>query len=200
MGDADTSVLGGHAVSSGAAAVAAAGGKLTAAGATIGNWALNALSTISSRLISSSTALAAAAQHATQAASGRPRLLLGICCEQIGYKTKLTREITFLPIKGASMSSSALNNGHQTAGSEQQSSGPMTSSLPAAAADAATTKKPNLALSMMEWEEEGGKDDTKGKQKESAGSGWDDLDDEDEGEGELLFLIAWIALAPGVQL
>eukprot|EP00108_Taenia_solium_P003497 TsM_001130600 transcript=TsM_001130600 gene=TsM_001130600 len=150
VGDADTSVLGGHAASSGAAAVAAAGGKITTAGATIGNWALTALSTISSRLISSSAALATAAQHATRAASGAPT------------------------------SSSALNNGGQTAGSEQQRPGLMTPSSSTAAADATATKNSNFPLNMTEWEEEGGKDGTKGKQKESAASGWDDLDYEGE--------------------
>ncbi|KAL5105108.1 N-terminal kinase-like protein [Taenia crassiceps] len=154
VGDADTSVLGDHSASSGAAAVVAAGGKLTAAGATIGNWALIALSTISSRLISSSTTLAAAAQHATQASSG------------------------------VLASASALNNDHQTVGSEQQRSGSMTSSSSAVAVDATTTKKQNLSLNMTEWEEEGEEDDTKGRQKELTGSGWGELDDEGEDDSE----------------
>ncbi|EUB61263.1 kinase-like protein [Echinococcus granulosus] len=152
MGDADTSVLGGHAPSSRATAVAAAGGKLTAAGATIGNWALTALSSISSRLISSSsTSSTVAAQHATQAASG------------------------------ALTPSLVLDNGYQTAVSEQQRSGSMASST--ATADAAVTKKPNFSFNMTEWKEEREEGDTKGK-KGPAGSGWEDLDDKDDGEDD----------------
>nr|CDS31083.1 protein kinase [Hymenolepis microstoma] len=71
VGEADTSVLGG--TTSGASAVAgsvvAAGGKLTSAGASIGNWAITALSSLSSRLISSSNTTGGGTASAQQALS-----------------------------------------------------------------------------------------------------------------------------------
>ncbi|VDM33098.1 unnamed protein product [Hydatigera taeniaeformis] len=154
VGDADTSVLGGQTASSGAAAVAAAGGKLTAAGATIGNWALTALSSISSRLISSSsTAFATATQHAAHAVSDDP-----------------------LP-------SSALTNGSQVEPEGKQGSNSTSSSTSTAGADAATIKKPNFSLNVTEWEE-GEEGVAKGEQKELTKFGWADLDDEDVDEDD----------------
>ena len=54
--------------------MAAAGGKITSAGASLGNWALTALSSISSRLITTSTAAASkpSTEHATPREEDKP--------------------------------------------------------------------------------------------------------------------------------